>query len=276
MGPTMLLRVIVFALLILPVPTGMILSGKKVRIGVFVAAENQVSIDAISHDKWDQLLKDFVDDKGEVHYKDWSTSEAGVAMLDQYIDELSSASLTKYASKEGQLAFWINAYNAVTIKGILREYPTTSIRNHTAKFGGYNIWKDLMLRVGGGEYSLDDIEHQLLRPMGEPRIHFAIVCASVSFPKLLNEAFDKEKLDSQLSKNATDFFAEAKNFSYDAKRQEFVMSSILSWFGKDFGRNQEEVLRAISPYLPESARAIANQNSVSVSYLQYNWNLNGH
>jgi len=271
----MTLKVIVFALLVLPVPIGILFSGERVRIGVFVSAENQVSIDVISHHKWDQLVKVFVDEKGGVNYKAWSESKDGIAMLDQYLNELSAASLTKPASKESKLAFWINAYNALTIKGILREYPTTSIRNHTAKFGGYNIWKDLMLRVGGGEYSLDDIEHKLLRPMGEPRIHFAIVCASVSCPKLLNEAFNGKTLNSQLAKNATDFFADAKNFSYDKERQKFVMSSILNWFGKDFGSNQAEVLGAISHYLPESARASAKQNSVSVSYSQYDWNLNG-
>lgn len=270
----MLIKVIVVALLIAPIPIGILLSGEKVRVGVNVAAENQVSIDQISHEKWDQLLKRFVDKKGFVNYKAWSESKADIAQLDQYINELSTASLTNPANQENQLAFWINAYNAVTIKGIIREYPTTSIRNHTAKFGGYNIWKDLLFRVGGTEYSLDDIEHKLLRPMGEPRIHFAIVCASKSCPKLLNEAYSGKTLNEQLSKNATDFFADANNFTYDERRSQFKMSAILNWFGKDFGRNQTEILKAVSPYLSEEARTAAEKNSVTVSYLKYDWNLN--
>ena len=117
------------------------------------------------------------------------------------------------AKRESQLAFWINAYNAVTIRGILREYPTTSIRSHTPRLFGYHIWKDLKLYVGGKPYSLDQIEYEVLRQMDEPRIHFATVCASISYPNLLNEAYVPGELEIQLAANAKDFFRASRTFA---------------------------------------------------------------
>ena len=105
------------------------------------------------------------------------------------INGLSQANPQAHSTRHAKLAFWINAYNAVTVHGILREYPTSSIRNHTAKLAGYNIWKDLQLAIGGRAYSLDTMEHMILRPEREPQIHFAIVCASIGLSRLLNEAY---------------------------------------------------------------------------------------
>jgi hypothetical protein len=106
----------------------------------------------------------------------------------------------------------INAYNAVTVRGILREYPTSSIQNHAAKWLGYNIRKDLLLLVGGQPYSLDQIEHEILRKLDEPRIHFAIVCASRSWPRLGNRAYTAADLENQLDFNTQAFFADPGNF----------------------------------------------------------------
>ena len=136
------------------------------------------------------------------------------------------------------LAFWINAYNATTIEGILQVYPTSSIRNHTAKVAGYNLWKDLPLLVGGKPHSLDAMEHQILRKMGEPRIHFAIVCASVGCPRLMNEAYTPDRIEEQLALNTRDFFSRSQNFQVDQSGVMHV-SSILDWFGEDFGPTQQ-------------------------------------
>ena len=156
-------------------------------------------MDVIEHDIWGQLLAKHVDDRGRVNYRNWQASQADSAALDEYLNRLSTASRSIPASREAQFAFWINAYNAVTVKGILREYPTSSIRNHTAKLYGYNIWKDLLLAVDGLRVSLEDMEHKVLRKMGDPRIHFAIVCASHSCPRLLNQAYVAQHLDAQLT-----------------------------------------------------------------------------
>jgi len=152
-------------------------------------------MDQIDHRSWDALLKRYVNQRGNVDYQAWKQSAADQRALDAYLAHLSSANPNAQALGAAKLAFWINAYNAVTIKGILREYPTSSIRNHTAKLFGYNIWDDLLLTVGGKPYSLNHMEHEVLRKMGEPRIHFAIVCASISCPRLLNEAYTASRLE---------------------------------------------------------------------------------
>ncbi len=234
--------------------------------------EKSISISAVSHTSFDNLLKKYVDNNGDVNYTDWKKNDS--QRLEAYLESLASADPNKRASKSHQLAFWINAYNALTIHGILEKYPTSTIRNYTAKLFGYNIWKDLKVTVGDAAYSLDEIEHEILRKMDEPRIHFAIVCASHSCPKLLNEAFDAHKLDAKLSQNAVDFFANPENFELDDNKVK--LSSILDWFGEDFGSNSSEVLEAIAPYLSaEDAAAITEAEfKLKVSYLPYSWKLN--
>ncbi|QDT00750.1 DUF547 domain-containing protein [Adhaeretor mobilis] len=250
-------------------------AGSKVHVGRKFPESQQVSMDQVDHRIWHQLLQKYVDSDGQVNYQAWKGSAQDTQSLDVYLNSLSQASRKARATRESQLAFWINAYNAVTVKGILREYPTDSIRNHTAKVFGYNIWHDLLLTVGDSTISLDDMEHKVLRTMKEPRIHFAIVCASYSCPRLLNEAYTAENLDAQLAKNTQAFFANPGNFRYDVAKPRFYLSSILSWFGEDFGSNQATQLKTISSYLPtEAAQNAAQKNAVSVSYLDYDWSLN--
>ena len=249
-------------------------AGKKVNLVRAVPAAKQISMDDIVHTSWNDLLKTYVNGKGLVNYTALKSNRKDQAKLDRYLNHLARGSLTKPASKKARLAFWINAYNAVTVKGILREYPTTSIRNHTARLNGYNIWKDLLLNVGGKNVSLEMIEHDILRKMGDARIHFAIVCASQSCPRLLNEAYTPEKVNQQLDANAKVFFASRENFRFDAKRNRVYLSTILKWFAEDFGRTQAEQLRSVAPFLPKSGRLAAKQKSVKVSYLSYDWGLN--
>lgn len=250
-------------------------AGTPVYVGS--AKAQLVSMHQIDHATWNDLLMKYVDRDGRVDYKSWHANQADLSLLDSYLKLLSSASSAPDGHTElsHKLAFWINAYNAVTIKGILREYPTTSIRNHTPKLWGYHIWHDLKLHVGRKPYSLDEMEHQVLRKMGEPRIHFAIVCASIGCPRLLNEAYVPDRIDDQLTTNAKDFFSRQQNFRYDANKERFYLSSIMKWFADDFGSDQASVLKRIANWLPgEAATSAAGQNAVSVSYLDYDWNLN--
>lgn len=247
----------------------------KVRVGKACPPVKRVSIKKIDHSIWDRLLRKYVDNEGMVNYKAWKASKADRQALDRYLQKVGCVSRKKEASSKAKLAFWINIYNALTIKGILREYPTSSIRNHTARFFGYNIWKDLLLWVGGNYYSLDHVEHKILRKMGEPRIHFAIVCASIGCPRLLPQAYTAAKLEKQLKKNTHHFFKQHRHFRYNKKEKRFYLSSILKWFKGDFGKNKAERLKTIAPYLPsKETRQLARQNKVSISYLSYNWKLN--
>lgn len=251
-----------------------VLGAQTVLVGRNIPPAQRVPMQALRHDGWNQLLGKYVDQRGMVDYAGWRASTQDLTQLDLYLDQLSSVRLSDTADRSVRLAYWINAYNAVTIKGILREYPTSSIRNHTAKLVGYNIWKHLKLQVDGQQFSLDDMEHQILRKMGEPRIHFAIVCASVGCPRLLNEAYQAEKIDSQLSLNAKSFFSDRTKFHYDLRAQRIDVSPILNWFAKDFGRNQAEQLRTILPFVPEAAQGLLASGAVRIAYLDYDWSLN--
>ncbi len=244
-----------------------------ILVGGDVPSAQQVPLGGIDHTAWDGLLHKYVDERGMVQYAAWKKSAEDMQALDQYLQLLSSSS--GQGSREAQLAFWINAYNAVTIQGILNKYPTSSIRNHTARLFGYNIWKNLKLIVGGKPTSLDDMEHQILRKMGEPRIHFAIVCASIGCPRLLNEAYTAERIDEQLTLNTRAFFADASKFRYDEARSTFYISPILEWFGEDFGNSQVKQLQRIAPWLPDVAsQQAASTGKGKIAFLDYDWGLN--
>lgn len=245
-----------------------------VVLGKAASASQRHAIDRTNHSTWNELLQEYVDEEGLVDYKAWKASSEDMAILDQYIAHLSAADPNARSSNEARLAYWINAYNAVTVKGILREYPTTSIRNHTAKFFGYNIWKNLLLPVGEQKVSLEHIEHQILRKMNEPRIHFAIVCASIGCPRLLNEAYVPEKLDQQLATNAEHFFRQPRHFRADRSANSVYLSSILDWFAEDFGSDQAAQLRTVSEWVPEQQRAFVTKQGITVRYLDYDWGIN--
>jgi len=249
-------------------------AGPTITVGRNVPAGEQVPVDKINHSNWSSLLAKHVDTNGYVNYTTWKASAADQRVLDAYIQHLSAASFPPNATHEARLAFWINAYNAVTVKGILREYPTTSIRNHTAKVVGYNIWKDLQLLVGGRSYSLEAIEHEVLRKMGEPRIHFAIVCASIGCPRLLNEAYTADRIDEQLTVNTRAFFADPTKFSADSRTGTIQVSPILNWFADDFGSSTAAQLKTVAPYVPAQAQPLASSGQARVKYLDYDWGLN--
>ncbi|MCH8830243.1 MAG: DUF547 domain-containing protein, partial [Planctomycetes bacterium] len=223
---------------------------------------------------FDTLLKKYVDADGYVDYSSWKRSPRDRQALKYYLGQLSRADRQKRASRDARLAFWINAYNAVTLEGILQEYPTTSIRKHTSRFGGYNIWKDLPLMVGNRAYSLKEIENKILRKMGDPRIHFVIVCASVGCPRLRNEAFTAKKVNNQLADNSRDFFSRRQNLQVDANTGTVRISSILKWYGSDFGRTETERLASLRRYLPRTAQQVVANRRLRIRYLDYNWDLN--
>ena len=236
-------------------------------------ADQQVSVSDADHHSWSMLLGRYVDEQGNVDYAGWQKSTEGLQALDAYLNHLSQADLDTQASRPARMAFWINAYNAVTMRGILREYPTTSIQNHVSRFGGYNIWRDLLLLVDGKPYSLGQMEHDILRPMQEPRIHFAIVCASRGCPRLLDEAYTPARLEDQLTLGARSFFADPTKFRYESETNTIYVSPILNWYASDFGSNQREQFKTIAPFLPsDEARRITAQPRVR--FLDYDWSLN--
>lgn len=218
------------------------------------------------YDDFDALLKRYVDKEGLVDYatlkaKDEQTLKSVVAKLAKV-----DASKLEGAHKK---AYWINVYNAVTLKAIVERYPIKSIKDLNRK--GYDVWKDY--RFGKKKRSLNDIEHKILRPMGDPRIHAAIVCASLGCPPLRPEAYLPDKLDAQLDDNVKVWLGSATR-GVKIVGQTVHMSQIFNWFGKDFGDGSKAAhLRWIKRHAPEGIAAKVSAG-MKVDYLNWGWALN--
>lgn len=185
----------------------------------------------------------------------------------------SLASAAPGTTRDGQLAFWINAYNVLAIDVVLGGYPLDSIRDR----GGFltPVWRIDAGRVAGQVRTLHEIEHEILRPMGDPRIHAAIVCASTSCPSLRREPFRSADVDAQLDDAMRRFLADRrKGMAIDRGAGRVQLSSIFDWFAEDFG-GAAKVVAAITPYAPERDQAWLRANATAtVSYFDYDWKLN--
>ncbi len=232
------------------------------------------SFDQYDHRAWDSLLQKYVDQSGNVDYASWQANGQDRATLLDYLRGMSSVNTSVTSDRQSEMAFWINAYNALTIEGILQVFPTNSIKDHAPDANGFNIWDDFKLPVGGSEYSLNDIEHKVLRKMGDPRIHFAIVCASKSCPQLSQRAYFADSLEQHLAYSTGLFFRTPGKFSYDLQRGELGLSPIIKWFGEDFGRSEQERLQYLAQFMPEDAGRLAASGSATIKYLDYDWGLN--
>jgi hypothetical protein len=241
----------------------------------------RVAFTDIDHSSYDALLQKYVDRRGLVAYARWKANAEDRAALDAYLSHLGEADPDRPASRQATLAYWINAYNALTIKGILDVYPTTSIRKHASpvKYDPTlktNLWFDLHLRVGERRYNLTEIEHEVLRRMGEPRIHFALVCASRGCPPLRNHAYRADNVDDFLGGNARTFFAAEENFIASEDIRTLQISEILKWYAADFGATPQQQIHLLRPYFPETDTLgwLEDGKPIKIEYLSYDWDLN--
>jgi hypothetical protein len=220
----------------------------------------------ISHASWDQQLKKYVAPNGSVNYKAWLQDRAS---LKGYLKLLSDNAPNANWSKEDQLAYWINAYNAFTVERILMDYPVKSIKDLGGSVTFVNtVWDQKFFSIGGKKMDLNNIEHSILRKnFNEPRIHFAIVCASVSCPRLLNEAYTGAKVNAQLEEQTIQFINDPTRNRISADKAQ--LSEIFNWFAGDFKTNGS-VLQFVNRYSKVKAKPNAK-----ISYLTYNWGLNG-
>jgi Protein of unknown function, DUF547 len=250
---------------------------EQVVVGQVSHESARVPVTTIEHGAWDALLKKYVDEQGLVDYTGWHASRADREALEAYLAALSRADTSTEWPREAALAYWINAYNALTIQGILREYPAESIRNFTPRFWGYHIWRDLLLPVGDETVSLDEIEHGRLRPLGDFRIHFAIVCASRSCPPLRSEAYTAERVDEQLTAQARRFMNDPRNFRrVDEEDHTFIeWSALLAWYGDDLGPDRATRMHRLAKWIDdqETKRAAVNPETF-VRRNEYDWSLN--
>ncbi|QLE00864.1 DUF547 domain-containing protein [Galbibacter sp. BG1] len=205
---------------------------------------------------WNALLQENVSEEGMVSYKSFNSEE-----LDLYLKELKKYPPKDSWSKKEKLSYWINAYNAFTIKLILDNYPLKSIKDIK------DPWDKQFIEIDRERFSLNHIEHEILRKMDEPRIHFAINCASISCPKLLNQAFIPSKLDEQLETVTREFINDtAKN---ELSHEKIEISALFKWFREDFEKKQ-----TLIGFLNKYSKVTIDKNA-EITYKPYNWNLNG-
>jgi len=218
----------------------------------------------INHDSWTDLLTKYVTPEGFVDYEGFKKDKDE---LKTYLDLISDNPPKEDQSDEYKMAYWINAYNAFTIDLIVDNYPLQSIKKISD--GAPMIdspWDIKFFKIGGVEFDLNTIEHGILRKeYSEPRVHFAVNCASISCPKLLDEAFTPEKLDAQLEAQAHYFINNtAKNKISESK---ISISKIFNWFAVDF-KSDGGASAFIQKYVDTDI------TKAEVSYLDYDWNLN--
>ncbi len=220
----------------------------------------------ISHEIWDNLLKKHVTDDGWVEYKGFIEDKE---QFYNYLNVLNGSHPNKENwTEEERLAYWINAYNAYTVQLIVENYPVKSIKDIKKGIPFVNsVWDIKFIKIEGKEYDLNKIEHALLRrKFEEPRIHFAINCASYSCPVLRGEAYVAEKLEEQLAEQARIFLSDERRNKIQADKAE--LSKIFSWFGGDFKKDGTKI-----EYINRYAPVKINPNA-EISYLDYNWQLN--
>ncbi len=238
-------------------------------------AHDPSSTAAIDHALWsrflDQYLVQGTDGINRVAYGMVSTDQK--AGLGRYIDRLTALPISTYSRRE-QMAYWVNLYNALTVKVILDNYPVGSIRDIDISPGLFSDgpWGKKLVTIEGERVALDDIEHQILRPIWrDPRIHYAVNCASLGCPNLLPMPFTAATLDRQLDQAAVDFINHERAVSI--KDGELHVSSIYSWFGKDFGDRDKDIIEHLKRYAaPDLAKKLSGSSSIDDD--QYDWRLN--
>ena len=223
---------------------------------------------AFSHDLFDQILQEHVDENGRVNY---TQLKANPEKFEAYLDLLAAANLTEWSYNE-QLTFWINAYNALVIKGVIDHYPTTSVRK-VKLFNGF--FSRLKFQAAGKTYTLNEIEHGILREeFPDPRVHFAIVCASFSCPPLWNSAYTVEMIEERLETATFNFIRNPEQVRIDRTKRSVYLSKIFKWYADDFKEGYDGVADFLSDYLPlEDAEFLASTD-VKFHYLNYDWTLN--
>ncbi len=233
--------------------------------------ESRLSVD---HAVWDRFLARYVvsDHASEINRVRYGEGEDR-RILETYLQELQDTAVSRL-NRDEQMAYWINLYNAATVKVVLDHYPVSSITRINISPGLFSRgpWDARILAVEGEELSLNDVEHRILRPIWrDPRIHYAVNCASLGCPDLQDRAYTAANLEVLLDKGAREYVNHPRGASFQGSR--LVLSSLYDWYEEDFGGSEQGVIRHLRRYAaPELDRKLA-AFSGRVGY-EYNWSLN--
>ncbi|GAB3548643.1 DUF547 domain-containing protein [Spirosoma fluminis] len=215
----------------------------------------------------DRLLKKYVNERGLVNYKGLKREEN---VLKQYLDLLSRNPPNATWPRTDQVAYWINAYNAYTLQLIINHYPVASIKDIGSRIKIPRVTTSgasKFFSIGGKPMSLDNIERNVLKQFNEPRIHFALVNAARSSPRLRNEAYTGDKLIAQLDEQGRDFLNDPTKNAVTLQRAS--LSKYFDWHKADWTRNGKSVPEWVNEYANTKIRS-----STAISFLEYNWALN--
>jgi hypothetical protein len=242
-----------------------------VSIFLMIGLYRPESAVGFDHSKFDQVLKTYVNDQGLVDYN----GIAGDQGFKAYMESLESANLDSM-SRNARLAFWINAYNAVTIDKVIKWKPEKSVRE-TLIPGVWTSTKFFTSRentVAGKRLSQDDIENEILRKQfKDPRIHFAIICASSGCPPLPRFAYTEENVQIKLEAETRKYINSGRGTRIDLAGKTLYLSKLFDWYSGDFVSKSGSVLNFIKPYLDQQTLAFLERNP-KIAYLDYDWSLN--
>ncbi len=236
---------------------------------------NPLSKKTISHDKWQRFLSKHVHSNKEgIHIVDYKKfNQDDIALLDSYIAEMSAVNIDDY-SRAQQLAYWLNLYNALTIKLISSYYPVNSIREIKISPGLFSVgpWGAQLVKVNGTDLTLDDIHNRIIRPIwNDPRTHYAINNGTIGSANLSMTAFKGELIEEQLNQAAAAYINCLRGVHIIEGK--LVVSKIYEWYALDFGPDQPSIIKHLSqfakPALKEELKSINN-----IEAYIYNWHLN--
>lgn len=237
-------------------------------------ASSKASTQKIDHSDWGALLSRYIrtDKAGLNRFAYGKVSKADKAKLSRYIDSLAAVKITRHSRKE-QLAYWINLYNALTIKVILDNYPVKSIREISSGVFSRGPWGSKLVKVEGRNLTLDDIEHRILRPIWrDPRIHYGVNCASIGCPNLQKKPFTGDNASKLLTIGARQYINSPRGVT--VKGNDIKVSKIYDWFAYDFGNSEKGVLKHLQKYAkPKLARELRRIGRIDDT--EYDWDLNG-
>ncbi|MEX0694390.1 MAG: DUF547 domain-containing protein [Rhodospirillales bacterium] len=234
------------------------------------------STTVVDHQLWDRFLKSYVKvDPGGLNRFDYAAVDTGDRkVLQDYLGALGQTPVSSLNRGEQQ-AFWINLYNALTVQVVLDHYPVKSIRDIDISPGLFSDgpWGKKLITIEGEPVSLDDVEHRILRPIWkDPRLHYAVNCASVGCPDLVAEAYTARTMDSQLTANAHAYINSRRGVRIDG--ESMIVSSIYDWFQVDFGGSEKGVIAHLRHYARGDLKQ-ALARAQEIEGYQYDWSLNG-
>lgn len=228
----------------------------------------------IDHAAWQHLLDRYlVSDhaSGINRFNYDAVSDADKHTLESYLGSMQQLDPRNY-NRDVQQAYWINLYNALTIKVVLDEYPVESITTISEDFVSFGPWDDLVAEVQGQALTLNDIEHRILRPIwNDNRIHYAVNCASIGCPNLSAQAFTAANLEAQLEAAAVAYVNHPRGVHFD--NGELQVSSIYHWYKVDFGNTDASLLLHLQDYAKPPLRAQLENYQGNINH-DYDWNLN--